>query len=134
MSHSPAGPRTVQARFLAAAERFPERPFLNVLPETAAAYGIAAGETTYAEARARIEALRAAYAAAGWGGGHRVGLLLLNLFFGKSAGLPAALARAERARRLRRADQTRTCAPPSRNNMIGHSEMDLAVAVPARAA
>jgi len=128
VSHSPAGPRTVQARFLAAAERFPERPFLNVLPETAAAYGIAAGETTYAEARARIEALRAAYAAAGWGGGHRVGLLLLNrpdflLHWLALNALGASVVPINPD--LRAAEQ---------EYMIGHSEMDLAVAVPARAA
>ena len=49
-----------------------------------------------------VERLRAAYAQAGYGHGHRVGLLLENrpAFF-------APLARAQRARRQRRADQRR---------------------------
>lgn len=120
-------PRTVHARFLAAAARFPERPFLNVLPETAAAYGVAAGEIAYAEARARIEALGAAYAGAGWGAGHRVGLLLLNrpdfLFHWLALNaLGASVVPINPD--LRAAEQ---------EYMIGHSEMDLAVAVPARA-
>ncbi|WP_349368336.1 AMP-binding protein [Salinarimonas sp.] len=120
-------PRTVHARFLDAAARFPERPFLNVLPETAAAYGIEAGEIAYADARARVEALRAAYAAAGWGAGHRVGLLLLNrpdflLHWLALNALGASVVPINPD--LRAAEQ---------EYMIGHSEMDLAVAVPARA-
>ena len=45
---------------------------------TAEAYGIAAGSITWREAAAEVERLRAAYAAAGYGHGHRVGLLLEN--------------------------------------------------------
>ncbi len=61
-----------------AAARWPARPLLDVLPETAAAYGIAAGETGYAAALARVDLLTAGYAASGYGRGHRVGLLLEN--------------------------------------------------------
>ena len=69
---------TVFKRFERAAGRFPERPLLAVLPETAAAYGIPSGEVTYREALTRVESLAAAYRAAGYGVGHRVGLLLQN--------------------------------------------------------
>ena len=69
---------SVFGRFVAATGRWPERPFLNVLPETAEAYGIAAGELTYGKAMAQIEALRAAYDAAGYPAGARVMMLLEN--------------------------------------------------------
>jgi acyl-CoA synthetase (AMP-forming)/AMP-acid ligase II len=69
---------TVADAFAQSAARYGTRPFLCVLPETATIYGVAAGETMYAEMHSRIELLRAAYAAAGYGHGHRVGLLLEN--------------------------------------------------------
>src|SRR5215472_13831229 len=68
----------VAAAFAEAARTWPDRPFLCVLPETAGIYGIAAGEIAYREAAAAIDRLRAAYARAGYGSGHRVGLLLEN--------------------------------------------------------
>src|SRR3954465_10372695 len=71
-------PTPVADPFRQSAARFAARPFLGVLPETAAIYGVPAGDLSYAEAQARIEALRSAYAAAGYGHGHRVGLLLEN--------------------------------------------------------
>jgi acyl-CoA synthetase (AMP-forming)/AMP-acid ligase II len=67
--------------FQALAERARRRPaadFLCVERSTAAAYGIAPGTLRYGEALARIEALRHRYAAAGYGHGHRAGLLLEN--------------------------------------------------------
>jgi acyl-CoA synthetase (AMP-forming)/AMP-acid ligase II len=69
---------TVAQAFADSAARFGDMPFLCVLPETAAIYGVPAGETSYAQMQARIESLRAAYTAAGYGHGHRVGLLLEN--------------------------------------------------------
>ncbi len=69
---------TVAARFAETAARCPEHPFLLVLAETARAYGIASGTITYAGAASRVDELRAAYAAAGYGPGHRVGLMLEN--------------------------------------------------------
>lgn len=69
---------SVHAAFRAAVRRWPEQPFLAVLPETAAAYGIEAGEISYSAAAARVEALCSAYREAGYGPGHRVGLLLEN--------------------------------------------------------
>ena len=73
---SPA--RSVHEQFAAAADRWPERPFLNVLPETAKAYGIAAGEVTYGDALDAIDRLRDRYRAAGYCSGARVMLLLEN--------------------------------------------------------
>ncbi len=69
---------SVYERFAIAAGRWPERPFLNVMPETADAYGIASGEISYGDALAQIEALRDAYAAAGYRYGARVMMLLEN--------------------------------------------------------
>lgn len=62
----------------ATAARCPDRPFLHVLPETAAAYGIASGEITYRAMLGRVAALRDAYVRAGYRAGCRVGLLLEN--------------------------------------------------------
>ena len=80
MTMDPAGEAsgTVFARFEAMANRFPGRPFQVVLPETATAYGIAAEEITYGDMLARVRSRRDAYRRAGYGPGHRVGLLLRN--------------------------------------------------------
>ena len=71
-------PATVFDAFARAAARYDERPFLAVLPETAQAYGISAGEISYGDALAQISALREAYRARGYGAGHRVGILMEN--------------------------------------------------------
>ena len=69
---------TVYARFCETALRRGEAGFLNVLPETAAIYGIAAGEISYRAMLDRVEHWRSAFARRGYGEGHRVGLLLQN--------------------------------------------------------
>ncbi|MCR4264583.1 AMP-binding protein [Nitratireductor sp. ZSWI3] len=69
---------TVFAAFEAAARRWPERPFLNVMRETADIYGIPAGEIPYGAALERVEALRDAYRQAGYRVGMRVMLLMEN--------------------------------------------------------
>jgi acyl-CoA synthetase (AMP-forming)/AMP-acid ligase II len=69
---------TAAAAFAESAARTPQAPVLLVLEETAAAYAIASGEITYAQAAAEIGRPRAAYAAAGYGFVHRVGLMLEN--------------------------------------------------------
>jgi len=69
---------TPAALFAATAARHPRRVFLHVLEATARAYDIPAGPLTYADATAEIAALRARYARAGYGPGHRVGLMLEN--------------------------------------------------------
>ena len=55
-----------------------ERPFLHITADTAERYGIAAGTLTYGEAAAAVDALADCYAAAGYGIGRRVGLMLDN--------------------------------------------------------
>ncbi|MDB5859688.1 MAG: ATP-dependent acyl-CoA ligase [Ramlibacter sp.] len=69
---------TAHAQFLATARRWGDAPFLHVEAVTAESYGIAAGDIAWSQAAARVELLRLAYAAAGYGHGHRVGLLLEN--------------------------------------------------------
>jgi len=69
---------TVHARFRETALRRGEAGFLNVLPETADIYGIAAGEISYRATLDRVERWRTAFASRGYGEGHRVGLLLQN--------------------------------------------------------
>lgn len=73
-----ARPASVAAAFEDAVARWPDRAVLNVLPETARAYGIGAGSLSYGEARAQVGTLRTAYEGAGYGAGHRVILLLEN--------------------------------------------------------
>ena len=69
---------TVYAEFKRVAARRGDAPFLHVEPVTAAAYGIEPGPRTWREVAGEVERLRAAYANAGYGPGHRVGLLLEN--------------------------------------------------------
>ncbi len=117
---------TVHQLFTDSAARWADRPFLCVLPETAAIYGIEAGELSYRDADARIAALRDAYAAAGYGHGHRVGLLLenrpaffLHWFALNALGVSVVPINAD----LRAAEL---------EYLIGHSEIALAVALPER--
>ena len=74
----PETTQTVAEVFAAACRRFGDRPMLNVLPATAEIYGIDAGEITYAQAQARVDAWADAFAEAGYGPGMRVALLLEN--------------------------------------------------------
>src|SRR6186713_2754709 len=71
-------PQTVHDAFGATAARTPDAPFLCVEAVTAATYGIPAGETSWRDAARQVDALRRRYAAAGYGHGHRVGLMLEN--------------------------------------------------------
>src|SRR5262245_17198119 len=71
-------PATVFEAFSRAAARHGARPCLAVLPETAKAYGIAAGELSYRDALACVRELIDAYRAQGYGYGHRVAILLEN--------------------------------------------------------
>src|SRR5438105_471244 len=69
---------TVHDRFVATSARSPGSEFLFADAVTAEAYGIPAVSVTWGAAADEVERLRAAYAAAGYGHGHRVGLLLEN--------------------------------------------------------
>ena len=119
---------TVHAVFSATAARTPAADFLFTESITAAAYGIEPGVITWGEAAAQVERLRLAYAQAGYGHGHRVGLLLENrpVFFYhwfalNALGVSVVPINAD----MRRAELV---------YLISHSEISLAVTLPARAA
>ncbi len=119
-------PATVAAAFEESAARWADAPFLEVLPETAAAYGVAAGALTYYAAQQRIVALREAYAFAGYGPGHRVGLLLDNrpaffLHWLALNGLGVSVVPISADLRAAELEY-----------LVGHSEIALTVAVPQR--
>ena len=70
--------RTVAEAFDEAVRTYGGHDFLQVLAETAAVLGGDAGTWSYGSADVAVRRLRARYAAAGYGPGHRAGLLLLN--------------------------------------------------------
>ncbi|MEM9631294.1 MAG: AMP-binding protein [Pseudomonadota bacterium] len=74
---------SVYEAFATTAEKYPDRPILNVLRGTAEVYGISAGEITYGTARDEVDALASALTLAGFKAGMRIALLLENrpLFF-----------------------------------------------------
>lgn len=118
---------TVHGAFAASARRTPQGEFLFTESVTADAYGIPAGPILWGAAAAEVERLQTAYAKAGYGHGHRVGLLLENrpafLFhwFALSAlGVSVVPINAE----MRSAELS---------YLIGHSEIALAVTLPHRA-
>lgn len=117
---------TVYDAFRDTAARRGGHPFLCTLPETAGIYGIEAGELRYADALAAMNELRAAYAAAGYGHGHRVGLLLENrpAFFLHWFALNALGASVVPINADLRAAEL--------EYLVGHSEIALAVALPSR--
>jgi len=69
---------TVHAVLQAVAQRQPQADLLFTEDVTAAQYGIAPGTVSYGQALATVAQWRKAYQAAGYGHGHRVGLLLDN--------------------------------------------------------
>ena len=69
---------TVFERFRSSAHRWGDADFLYVEEVTAQTYGIAAGPIAWSSALAQVEELHRAYAVAGYGHGHRVGLLMEN--------------------------------------------------------
>ena len=119
---------TVYQAFAERARRQPDADFLCVEPVTAQAYGIAAGTLRYGEVLARVEALRDRYAAAGYGHGHRAGLLLenrpaffLHWFALNALGVSVVPINAE----LRSAEL---------RYLLEHSELCLAISLPERIA
>jgi acyl-CoA synthetase (AMP-forming)/AMP-acid ligase II len=119
---------TVFDAFAASAARTPGAPFLHTEAVTARAYGIAAGDTGWAAAAAEVARLRAAFAAAGYGHGHRVGLMLENRpaflfhwFALNALGASVVPISAE----MRAAEL---------EYLVGHSEIALAVVLPGRGA
>jgi len=69
---------TVYEAFCETVWAYATRDFLCIVPDTAARYGIEARTWSYAQAALEVERLRASYADAGLGYGHRVGLMLEN--------------------------------------------------------
>lgn len=119
---------SVHQAFAASAARTPAAEFLHIDAVTAQAYGIAARPWHWGEAAAEVERLRAAYARAGWGHGHRVGLLLENrpaflLHWLALNALGASVVPINAD--MRSAELT---------YLIGHSEIGLAVTLPERVA
>ncbi|SFN15044.1 Acyl-CoA synthetase (AMP-forming)/AMP-acid ligase II [Variovorax sp. OV329] len=119
---------TVHDVFAATAARTPQAEFLFTESVTARAYGIAAGALHWGEAAGEVARLRQAYEKAGWGHGHRVGLLLenrpaflLHWLALNALGVSVVPINAE----MRSAELI---------YLIGHSEIGLAVTLPERAA
>src|SRR3954469_13712382 len=119
---------TLHALFNETAARTPAADFLCTEAQTAQAYGIPAGAISWRDAADAVSALRDAYARAGHGHGHRVGLLLENRpaflyhwFALNALGVSVVPINAEtRAAEL--------------EYLVGHSEICLAVTLPERAA
>ena len=116
----------VYDRFQESAARWGDSDFLYVERVTAATYGIPQGAITWKAAAQEVERLRAAFASAGYGHGHRVGLLMENRpaylfhwFALNSLGVSVVPINAE----MRSAEL---------EYLIGHSEICLAVSLPAR--
>ena len=117
---------TVYEAFRKVATRRRDADMLCVEGVTAATYGIDAGARSWREVAGEVERLRIAYAQAGYGDGHRVGLLLENrpAFFThwlalNALGVSIVPIHAE----MRAAEWA---------YLIGHSEMSLAVVQPGR--
>ena len=128
MTQASTSPQTVFASFANAAARYAGRPFLHVLPETAGYYGIEAQTLSYAEALRKVERLAAIYRVAGYGHGHRAGLLLENrpAYFLHWLALNALGVSVVPINSDMRAAEL--------NYLLGHSELCLAVVLPERAA
>ena len=117
---------TVHDAFSRVAARRGDAEFLCVEAVTAAAYGIDAGPRSWREVAGEVERLRAAYAQAGYGHGHRIGLLLENRpgFFTHWLALNALGVSIVPIHADLRAEEL--------TYLIGHSEIGLAVALPHR--
>ena len=116
----------VHELFCATAARTPQAQFLFTESVTAGVYGITPGAISWSEAATQVERLRGAYADAGYGHGHRVGLLLenrpeflLHWFALNALGVSVVPINAD----MRSAEL---------EYLIGHSEIGLAVTLPGR--
>jgi acyl-CoA synthetase (AMP-forming)/AMP-acid ligase II len=118
---------TVYERFRQQAERRGDADFLHVEEVTAATYEIAAGPVSWTAAARTVADLRSAYAAAGYGHGHRVGLLMENrpAYLCHWLALNALGASVVPINIEMRAAEL--------EYLIGHSEIALAVVLPRRA-
>jgi acyl-CoA synthetase (AMP-forming)/AMP-acid ligase II len=116
--------QTVYDTFTKVAARRGDAEFLHVEAVTAASYGIDPGPRSWREVAGEVERLRAAYAQAGYGHGHRVGVLLENrpAFFTHWLALNALGISIVPIHADLRATEL--------IYLIGHSEMCLAVTLP----
>ncbi|CAM4131830.1 ATP-dependent acyl-CoA ligase [Bordetella tumbae] len=117
---------TVYQAFVDTTQKWPSNAMLCVLEETAGIYGIPAGEISYQDAANRIGALREAYQRAGYGHGHRAGLLLENrpdffLHWYALNGLGVSVVPINGDLRAAELEY-----------LIGHSEIAIAIALPSR--
>lgn len=64
--------------FSASADKFADRPFLHIPEVSSRSYADGAVDFTYAQALEAVHALKESYGDAGYGPGHRVGLVLEN--------------------------------------------------------
>jgi crotonobetaine/carnitine-CoA ligase len=119
---------TVFAAFSATADAAPGYAFVAAPPAEGRAYHPAGVEFTYGQVRAEVERLNAVYAAAGYGHGHRVALLLENRpeFFFHYLALNALGCSIVPINPDYRHDEMRY--------QMEHSETDLAVSIRARVA
>ena len=69
---------SIHDSFANVAAHSPDRPFMEVLARTAGVYGIQAGEITYGDAMAQVDAWAAKFENAGYAAGMRVALLSEN--------------------------------------------------------
>jgi acyl-coenzyme A synthetase/AMP-(fatty) acid ligase len=119
---------TVHAAFNKVASRRADADFLAVDSVTAQTYGIPVGTRSWREVAGEVDRLLAAYASAGYGHGHRVGLLLENrpAFFThwlalNALGVSIVPIHADMG-------------PVEWSYLVSHSEMCLAVVLPHREA
>jgi acyl-CoA synthetase (AMP-forming)/AMP-acid ligase II len=78
MTPDQASPQSVYEAIQAAAQQWPDREFLHVLPETASVYGVEPGPVTYQGMLAWAKVLKSRYQDAGYRAGQHVFLLLEN--------------------------------------------------------
>lgn len=128
--------------FETTARRWPGRDFVFVTRHTAQQLGIAAGPLTYGEALSRVLARAEAYRQAGWGLGHRVGVLLENRpsFLIEWLALNAVgaaivpfnphLKRGEIAYQVAKAEVSLGVALPERHQDLRHAVSDMAIVSP----
>jgi acyl-CoA synthetase (AMP-forming)/AMP-acid ligase II len=119
---------TVHHAFRRIARAHPDATFLSILPEVADRYGIEPIELSYGRALDAVEAIAARIQAAGYGHGHRAGLLLenrpsffLNWLALNALGVSVVPINGE----LRRAEL---------DYLVEHSGLSLAIALPTRVA
>lgn len=119
---------TVYTTLRAAASRWPDRPFLNVLPSVAEKFQVQAGEISFSEALARADDWATRLSRAGYGKAMRVAVLLENRpeYFLLWLGLNKIGASVVPINPDLRAAEL--------DYLIGHAEPALIVAIPSRLA